>query len=87
MPFTGSSHEHDIVIMYASDASNTQTLGRRGKHVAAAVRDWLSQQDGLHLTATMRPERQLSVSCHFELILAPIAHESVMKASTASSVR
>ena len=26
--------------------------------------------------------RQLSVSCHLGLMLAPIAHESVMKAST-----
>ena len=37
-------------------------LGKRGKHVAAAVRG--------------------SASCHVGLMLAPIAHESVMKAST-----
>ena len=54
--FTVSSHEHDIVVMCASDT------GRHTLAVAPAIRDWLPQ-DGAHPTAIMRPIRSSPALC------------------------
>ena len=67
-----------------SSSNSSCSSSRRGQHVAAAVRAWLPRQDGTHVLPLcgQYANRQLSVSCHFGLMLAPFAHESVMKAST-----
>ena len=41
--------------------------GRRGQHVAAAVRDWLPLQDGTHPTAAMWPARSSPALCFMPL--------------------